>query len=80
MQKQKVGKRSKSSSAGVARVALYQDPTWELVQDPSLSNWGEGFFDFSRPLKMLSVPFMIDGKYDKGFFILTDKGRNSEGR
>jgi|GEM_PF-5039457 len=67
----------KRQSAGVAHVVLWKDSE-KLYRDRDLSHvkWGDGFYDFGKPLDVLNSAVwspVVEGHYDEGFFVLSKK-------
>ncbi len=65
-----------ASHAGEVSVAIWDDKS---RFDSGLSSWGNGFFDFSRSLNVLNSPGAgyVQGKYDEGFYLLSEKSRDN---
>jgi hypothetical protein len=68
------GRIKDQEKCGQACVVLFDERS---RQESGLHSWGDGFFDFSRSLHALNSPGYVQGKFAEGFYVLSEKSRDS---
>ena len=74
LMKATASKQSKARGAGTVQVAVWRDRSDLAMMEEALTQTGEVFFDFSRPLQILDSPgwsSQIQTDSDDGFFVFS---------